>query len=77
MKKNLLILILSLFFVAFAGEYIHYGFTVKCAKCVELYEKDKTISKNIAWRTFHYKSENGKTYALYRCQGGHNYWAKI
>lgn len=63
--------------IGFTTEYAHYGFSVKCARCVELHEKDAGLSIQIAWRTCDYKKENGKVYAIYKCQGGHKYWAEI
>lgn len=61
----------------FASDYAHYGFNVKCARCKELKDKGVALEQQIAWRTHIYKSENGKTYAIYRCAGGHEYWAEL
>ena len=80
MKKKLLIgaILAALMVAVFAGEYVHHGFSVKCARCVELqHNGDSGIQVQIAWRTHEYKTVDGKTYALYRCQGGHSYWAEI
>lgn len=78
MKKFLMVLLLCLVgAIGFTTEYAHYGFSVKCARCVELHRTDPGLSIQIAWRTCDYKTENGKTYAIYRCGGGHQYWAEI
>ena len=78
MKKLFIILMLCLVgSVCFTTEYAHYGFSVKCAKCAELKLKDPCLEQQIAWRTCDYKKENGKTYALYKCRGGHSYWAVL
>lgn len=78
MKKfSLILLLLLVGAIGFTSEYVHYGFSVKCAKCVELAEKGVSLEKQIAWRTHHYREKDGKTYAMYRCQGGHQYWAEI
>lgn len=61
----------------FANEFAHHGFTVKCAKCEKIYETNKHLQKQVAWRTHIYKREDGKLYAKYRCYGGHEYWAEI
>ncbi len=79
MKKFLAILILFLIIsLSSASNYKHYGFSVKCAKCVENSITNPGIHINIAWRTTDpYKKENGKVYARYRCAGGCDYWAEI
>lgn len=76
-KKIIAILMLLVLSVAGVYAYAHYGFSVKCAKCVEISMKDPGIEIQIAWRTTEYKSENGKTYAIYKCAGGHKYWAEL
>lgn len=78
LKKLFFILLFSLFcVVGFTTEYAHYGYSVKCARCVELHQKDPGLSIQIAWRSYDYKTENGKTYAIYKCAGGHKYWAEL
>lgn len=78
MKKALVILLLLLVgAIGFTTEYSHYGFSVKCARCKELKDSGVALEQQIAWRTVEYKSENGKTYAKYKCQGGHVYWAEL
>lgn len=74
-KVSTLILLLLLSVSAFA--YTHYGFSVKCAKCIELHSAGQAIEIQIAWRTYDYKSENGKVFAIFRCPGGHKYWAEL
>lgn len=78
MKK----LFISILFVllcsfCFTASYSHSGFSVKCAKCKELKDKGVSLEQQIAWRTIEYKTENGKTYAKYKCAGGHQYWAEL
>ena len=34
-KSIIMIILIAIMFSVFAGEYIHYGYSVKCAKCVE------------------------------------------
>lgn len=70
---------MAVMFSVFAGEYIHYGHTVKCAKCVEaLKAGDSTVQVQVAWRTTApYKKVGDKVYAQYHCYGGHYYWAEI
>lgn len=78
MKKLTIIMIIALFICSLSfADYVHYGHNVKCAKCVELHEKDAGLEQQIAWRTHERKNVNGKAYALYKCPGGHKYWAEI
>lgn len=81
MKKRsiITIILMAVMFSVFAGEYIHYGHTVKCAKCVEaLKAGDSTVQVQVAWRTTTpYKKVGDKVYAQYHCYGGHYYWAEI
>lgn len=79
MKK--IFTVLALLFVGsigFTTTYHHYGYFVKCAKCVEETKKRPGRNVNIAWRTTKpYKKEGNKVYAQYHCFGGHYYWAEI
>ena len=80
MKKNIItIILIAIMFSVFAGEYIHYGYSVKCAKCVEAVKAgDSTIQVQVAWRTnTPYKKKGDKVYAKYHCFGGHCYCAEI
>ena len=77
MKKTIIAIILALLTMTVYADYIHHGFSVVCAKCTEWHNKDSSISKHIAYRTCEYKIEDGKVYALYKCDGGHQYWAEI
>ena len=79
MKKAIIILLLLLVGGAiFTTEYIHYGHSVKCAKCIEQSKKWPGHYVNVAWRTAEpYKVIDGKVSALYHCYGGHYYWAEI
>lgn len=61
----------------FTVSYKHYGFSVKCAKCIEQHNKNASYRMNIAWRTCNYKNIDGTTCAEYRCEGGHSYFAEI
>lgn len=78
-KRNIATIILMvLAFSLFAGEYIHYGHSVKCAKCMEEAKKWPGHYVNVAWRTTEpYKKVGDKVYAQYHCFGGHYYWAEI
>ena len=81
MKKRsiITIILMAVMFSVFAGEYIHYGHTVKCAKCIEAVKAgDSTEQVQVAWRTTApYKKVGDKVYAQYHCYGGHYYWAEI
>ncbi len=78
MKKIILILTLMFALCSFSSKYVHYGHSVKCAKCVEEAKQWPGHYVCIAERTLEpYKSEDGKTYAQYHCRGGHYYWAEI
>jgi uncharacterized protein YxeA len=79
-KKSIItIILIAIMFSVFAGEYIHYGYSVKCAKCVEAVKAgDSTVQVQVAWRTnTPYKKKGDKVYAKYHCSGGHYYWAEI
>lgn len=79
-KKSIItIILMAIVFSVFAGEYIHYGYSVKCAKCVEaLKAGNSTIQVQVAWRTTApYKKVGNKVYAQYHCCSGHYYWAEI
>ena len=79
MKKAILILLLLVVGgVLFPTEYIHYGHSVKCAKCVEESKRNPGHFVCVAWRTTEpYQKKDGKVYAQYHCYGGHYYWAEI
>ena len=78
MKKILAsLLVLLALFILTSGNYVHHCYSVKCAKCVEEMHETHHIP-GIAWRsTEPYKIEDGKVYALYKCEYGHMYWAEL
>lgn len=66
-KRNIItIILMAVMFSIFAGEYIHYGYSVKCAKCVEAVKAgDSTIQVQVAWRTnTPYKKKGDKVYII-------------
>ena len=64
-------------FVFAETHYVHFGYSVKCAKCVES-SKDTCHLPGIAWRsTEPYKKKDGKVFACYKCEYGHKYWAEL
>lgn len=80
MKRYFLILVLLLIGVfSFAADsnYVHHGYSVKCAKCVEQSFTTHRIP-SVAWRSNEpYQKKDGKVYALYKCEYGHKYWAEL
>ncbi len=78
MKKILIVGLLLTMCNVFSNEYSHTGFSAKCCMCVERHKQYSGYHINIARRTSKpYRKEGEDVYALYKCDGGHVYWAKL
>jgi hypothetical protein len=75
MKKIILILTLMFALCSFSSKYVHYGHSVKCAKCVEEAKEWPGHYICIAERTLEpYKTEDGKEIVFHSSMGAVNWF---